>query len=869
SVRLYQKQQWNNFKTYSWSNTKIVLTNYWNSGVDIGIPDYVPCFGGRISISSISKDFLLNYGVSKVLGKLAVSHKGFGNILNKINSKTIFGKSVFGKKNDEIFNSIVPLVTDWKRYFPSLKPHKTEKPPLELTMFDKMHAAGSMISPQSSGVLNYINDGSVKLTVDEGHFKVENLSGLEKKIITTGHSIWIIPPPNDEPVITGVSSSQTHYGKVNPNGEITIITYHTTPKGVNDIAYTSIVVKDKNNKVYIQDPYKTNNNPASKSKKPIPNNHFGVYPTEKTGYTVRDLIDAGTNGAVRTVPTRYSTILPGTQAKVVGDKLKITLHLKLNNLPLGKKYIYARTVNLQSVDSGWKKVGELTVIENTASPTANSYTQSNKPVSTPPTLRCPSSKQQAYRLYTNNYNELQKLMRQGHGDIPEAQVFYKKYKFYKDCYETPATQLNHDSDGTVSATASDLTATTPILSQTVYASADAYVYAYNYRNWNRSNRGRYDQLVAGWHPTGGESRTYIKFDLSRIDKSKISKAILKLYHFQTSGNNGIELGIFRVTSPWNEGSDTYHSGHTEKTAAPGELSWVQQPQIDIQPLISFNPGRELGDWVEVDITPLVKQWLTGTPNYGLVIKPIGCLTQSIPASGYHFASRERKVDLDNPKGESKAPMLILSKNPSGGNAITQPPQQHHATKATKSTFSCVNKDNEEKGCCCFKGTHTYRFSSRYVANVLARFDTGRRFNCRSTVSLDVDRGNVWETVKTVQANSSREGREVAPTDVLVPVNSAIEGFRISDGCVCCIDSSEITLNADYPGGGLPQPPVFQNVLGEPCGTNREFVRYLLKDCPNQGQVISFISINGSWNLNQDNGYTGIMKVQQGSNGHFT
>ncbi|MCD6532511.1 MAG: hypothetical protein J7L25_00320, partial [Deltaproteobacteria bacterium] len=42
-----------------------------------------------------------------------------------------------------------------------------------------------------------------------------------------------------------------------------------------------------------------------------------------------------------------------------------------------------------------------------------------------------------------------------------------------------------------------------------------------------------------------------------------------------------------------------------------------------------------------------------------------------------------------------------------------------------------------------------------------------------------------------------------------------------------------------------------------------------KDCPNQGQVISFISINGSWNLNQDNGYTGIMKVQQGSNGHFT
>jgi len=338
------------------------------------------------------------------------------------------------------------------------------------------------------------------------------------------------------------------------------------------------------------------------------------------------------------------------------------------------------------------------------------------------------------------------------------------------------------------------------------AEADAYVYAYNYRNWNRSNRGRYDQLVAGWHPTGGESRAYIKFDLFGTDASKVNKAILKLYHFQTSGNNGVELGIYRVTSPWNEGSDTYHSGCKEKTASPGDISWVQQPKIDSAPIATFNPGTGMRDWTKINITSLVKQWLSGTPNYGLVIKPIGHLGRNISVSTYHFASRERKADLDNPKGESKVPMLILSENQNGGNAITQPPQQHHATKPTKSKFSCANQDNEEKGCCCFKGAHTYRFGSRHVRNVLTRFDTGRRFNCRSTVNLDVDRGNGWETVKTVQANSSREGSEVAPTDVLVPVNGAIEGFRISDGCACCIDSSEITLNADYPGGGLPQQP---------------------------------------------------------------
>ena len=196
-------------------------------------------------------------------------------------------------------------------------------------------------------------------------------------------------------------------------------------------------------------------------------------------------------------------------------------------------------------------------------------------------------------------------------------------------------------------------------------SADAYVYAYNYRNWDRSNRGKYDQLRAGWHPIGGESRAYIKFDLSNVDPSKVTKAVLKLYHFQTAGNDNVDLGIYRVTGPWKEGTDTYHSGHDEKTAAPGELSWVQQPPIDSYLVTSFNPGHGFGDWIEVDITPLVKQWLSGTPNYGLVIKPIGHLGRNIGASVYHFASRERKAGLDQPKGEDKAPTLLIGNYSTG------------------------------------------------------------------------------------------------------------------------------------------------------------------------------------------------------------
>jgi len=116
-------------------------------------------------------------------------------------------------------------------------------------------------------------------------------------------------------------------------------------------------------------------------------------------------------------------------------------------------------------------------------------------------------------------------------------------------------------------------------------------------------------------------------------------------------------------------------------------------------------------------------------------------------------------------------------------------------RAGQNTFSCTRNDNQERGCCCLKGAHTYLFSSRYVTNVLARFDTGRNLNCRSLVKLEIDRGSGWETVGTVQAVSSRGNSEKAPIDVLVPVNAAIRGFRISDRCVCCIDDSEITLNA--------------------------------------------------------------------------
>ena len=199
--------------------------------------------------------------------------------------------------------------------------------------------------------------------------------------------------------------------------------------------------------------------------------------------------------------------------------------------------------------------------------------------------------------------------------------------------------------------------------------ADAYVYAYSYRNWNKANWGKYENLGAGWNPKGGEKRTFLEFDFSGVDPKNVGKATLKLFHSHTGGNNSLSLGVHAVTRPWQEGGGTYHSGQTEKSAAPGEISWVNQPTFNFSPVANFNPGSGTGKYIEVDITPLVMAWLTGKPNYGLMIKPVGIMSGRAPESSYGFYSRERK-------DESKRPVLVLSGS-SGSNTQTgnQPPPQ--------------------------------------------------------------------------------------------------------------------------------------------------------------------------------------------------
>ncbi len=193
--------------------------------------------------------------------------------------------------------------------------------------------------------------------------------------------------------------------------------------------------------------------------------------------------------------------------------------------------------------------------------------------------------------------------------------------------------------------------------------ADSHVYAYSYSNWNRANWGKYEVLGAGWNPTGGEKRSYLKFDVSGIDKSTFEKAVLKLYHYHNAGTQAAELGVYTVRSSWNEGNGTYKPANI---ATSGEICWINQPSIDPYPVAYFNPGASTNKFIEVDITTLVKSWLNGMPNHGMAIKA-GENYVSGPESMYGFYAREHS-DVD------KRPALII--NGGGQKIITTTPTEN-------------------------------------------------------------------------------------------------------------------------------------------------------------------------------------------------
>jgi hypothetical protein len=142
-------------------------------------------------------------------------------------------------------------------------------------------------------------------------------------------------------------------------------------------------------------------------------------------------------------------------------------------------------------------------------------------------------------------------------------------------------------------------------------------------------------------------RTYVEFDLSDPKYSGITVDLAELRLWSPYEDEpSEEIGVYQVSNSWNEAT----------------LVFENQPIFDTHPADTL---KSAGDYYYFEVTNLVQYWVSGIPNYGLVIK---YTDESVPNDGFVAYSGDFGED------PAKRPMLIiwsedLSVEPSSFGAI--------------------------------------------------------------------------------------------------------------------------------------------------------------------------------------------------------
>ena len=116
-----------------------------------------------------------------------------------------------------------------------------------------------------------------------------------------------------------------------------------------------------------------------------------------------------------------------------------------------------------------------------------------------------------------------------------------------------------------------------------------------------------------WHQL--RARTFLRFSLATLPDDvwpeEILEARLWLYRHTDGGQaRGRTIGVYRVVQPWDE--------HT--------LTWTNQPKFDPVPVDFVHstgiPGWRKSEprWFSWDVTRLVREWVAGVENYGIMVK---------------------------------------------------------------------------------------------------------------------------------------------------------------------------------------------------------------------------------------------------------
>ena len=128
--------------------------------------------------------------------------------------------------------------------------------------------------------------------------------------------------------------------------------------------------------------------------------------------------------------------------------------------------------------------------------------------------------------------------------------------------------------------------------------------------------------------------TYLRFNTQNflpagVIGANVGKATLKVFVSSVTAPGSLQ--VFQVTGNWSEGTLTENTKPT--------LGGALAPTIPVTAL--FHQLR----WIEIDITPIVKNWLNGQPNFGIALKSTLGLNIVLNSKENVVGSHEPNLDI--------------------------------------------------------------------------------------------------------------------------------------------------------------------------------------------------------------------------------
>jgi|GEM_PF-5933839 len=192
---------------------------------------------------------------------------------------------------------------------------------------------------------------------------------------------------------------------------------------------------------------------------------------------------------------------------------------------------------------------------------------------------------------------------------------------------------------------------------------------------NNMGRAYHAAKVASFRSKGYNRIMLVEFDLASLASTNITQATFRLHCAPSGWDHSIDANFlfFGMLQPWEEGSGigtigsetldgaSWHSRDGSNTWNGGSIvvgGKNPSGNFDAAPFATkahTTYEEWLNKWIEVDATPLVRQWVGGArPNCGIAVCALGLSTNNAYTM---FATREYKQDGYS-EGEV-APQLVI------------------------------------------------------------------------------------------------------------------------------------------------------------------------------------------------------------------